>query len=525
MLLSPRIGLWIALVGGPGRALRRPVRAGALAAVAAVPQRRSRSASRTRSSTSTSGFYVFDYPFWRYLLGVGFTATALAVLGALAVHYLFGGVRLQGVGDRMTTAARAHLTALVALFVLLKAVAYFLDRRALLLDYNAGTDTVRRRLHRHQRAAAGEGDPHVHLDRGRHRDPGLLQRRHAQPGLAGASLALLGISAVAIGGIYPAVVQQFKVKPSLRRARRRRTSSAPSTSTRQAYGLEDVADTQYSAQVVIPPASLATDKTVVPTIRLLDPAVVNETFTQLQQVRGFYDFAEKLDIDRYIVERPAAGLRRRRPRDQLRRADRTADQLAQPAHRLSPTATASSPRRPTDSAARAPFFVSGFLGTAGDGGSRDDCSAQSETIKVDPAAHLLRRAGPAERLRDRRQAGRRHRRRVRPPIGGRASRTAHLRRRRRRRGRLVRPPAALRPALPRGELPALRRVQRQLEADVRAQPARAGGAGRAVPDARRRPVPGGGRRPGRLDPRRLHHRRPPTRTRSGSTCTRQHRTR
>ena len=114
----------------PGRAVRRPLRAGPLAAVDAVPQRASRSASRTRSSTSTSGFYVFEYPFCRYLLGVGFTAVVLSVIGALAVHYIFGGVRLQGVGDRMTTAARAHLTTLVAVFVLFKAVAYLLDRRA-----------------------------------------------------------------------------------------------------------------------------------------------------------------------------------------------------------------------------------------------------------------------------------------------------------------------------------------------------------------------------------------------------------
>ncbi len=85
-------------------------------------------------------FYVFEYPFWRYVLGVGFTAVVLAVIGSLAVHYVFGGVRLQGIGDRMTTAARAHLTSLVAAFVLLKAVAYVLDRRALLLDYNSGTD-------------------------------------------------------------------------------------------------------------------------------------------------------------------------------------------------------------------------------------------------------------------------------------------------------------------------------------------------------------------------------------------------
>ncbi len=54
------------------------------------------------------GFYVFDFPFWRYLLDVGFTATALASsLGSLAMHYIYGGVRLQGVGDWMSVGARA----------------------------------------------------------------------------------------------------------------------------------------------------------------------------------------------------------------------------------------------------------------------------------------------------------------------------------------------------------------------------------------------------------------------------------
>ncbi len=39
-----------------------------------------------------------------------------------------------------------------------------------------------------------------------------------------------------------------------------------------------------------------------PNIRLLDPQLVSETYTQLQQVRGFYDFGAKLDIDRYEVD-------------------------------------------------------------------------------------------------------------------------------------------------------------------------------------------------------------------------------
>src|SRR4029450_3044619 len=188
------------------------------------------------------------------------------VLGALAMHYVYGGVRLQGMGDRMTVKARAHLTALVALFVLLKAVAYFLDKRALLLEYNSGTDLW----------GAGYTDINAVL-------PAkeiltyisivvaiaiLVFSNTGMRNLvwAGASLALLGIAAVAIGGIYPAVVQQFTVQPNLRE-RGGPFMGKTIKSTRQAYGLERVERTQYSAQAVIPPASLTTDKTIVPTIR------------------------------------------------------------------------------------------------------------------------------------------------------------------------------------------------------------------------------------------------------------------
>src|SRR5262249_2045102 len=116
----------------------------------------------------------------------------------------------------------------------------------------------------------------------------------------GASLALLGISAVAIGGIYPTVVQQFTVRPNVR------DKEAPYINqtiqyTRQAYGLTDVSQANYPATTSVPPQSLLADKTIVPTIRLLDPAVVNQTFEQFQQIRSFYDFNEKLDIDRYMI--------------------------------------------------------------------------------------------------------------------------------------------------------------------------------------------------------------------------------
>jgi uncharacterized membrane protein (UPF0182 family) len=133
MVIQPRLGTWITIVS---------VVIGFFAGLSAQSRWKDWMLFQNSQSFGVKdpqfnvdvGFYIFDYPLWRYLLGVGFTTIVLSVIGALAVHYIFGGVRLQGVGDRMTSAARAHLTTLVALFVLLKAVAYMLDQRALLLE-------------------------------------------------------------------------------------------------------------------------------------------------------------------------------------------------------------------------------------------------------------------------------------------------------------------------------------------------------------------------------------------------------
>jgi uncharacterized membrane protein (UPF0182 family) len=246
------------------------------------------------------GFYIFDYPFIRYLLDFGFAATTLAIFGSLAVHYLYGGVRLQGAGDRMSTGARAHLTGLIAFFVLLKAAAYFLDQRALVLEFNSGTDLW----------GAGYTDVNALL-------PAkeilayisivvaiaivvFSNARMRNLVWAGAALALLGIAAVAIGGIYPAIVQQFTVKPNLR-DKEAQYIQRTIEGTRDAYGLTDVKTQPYSGDRIEPPPTLATDTSVVPNIRLLDPAVVSDTFTQYQQIRPFYDFNQQLDVDRYTV--------------------------------------------------------------------------------------------------------------------------------------------------------------------------------------------------------------------------------
>ena len=357
------------------------------------------------------GFYVFQLPFWRYLLGVGFTAVVLAVIGALAVHYLFGGVRLQGVGDRMTNAARAHLSSLVAVFVLLKAVAYVLDRRAMLLEYNegaklygAGYADVNALLPAKEILAyisivvaiaiivfsnAGDAEPGLagHLAGPARRLRGG-HRRHLP--LGGADLRGQAERQGQGSAVHPA---QHRRHPGGVRAGR-----PPKT-------------TPYAANNLTPPASLATDTSVVPNVRLLDPQLVSETYTQLQQVRGFYDFGPKLDIDRYAVNGQDLRLRGRRPGDQLRRADRPAEQLDQPAHRLHPRVRPGGRPGQPGGLRRAAVLRLRLPGRAR---TQEACSSPDRADPGQAAADLLRRADGGRRLRDRRAGRPGQERRVRP---------------------------------------------------------------------------------------------------------------
>ncbi len=73
-------------------------------------------------------FFTFDLPFYRFVLTFLFVLIGLAAAAAAGVHYLYGGLRINTPGQRLTNAARVHLTVLLGTFVLLKAGGYWLDR-------------------------------------------------------------------------------------------------------------------------------------------------------------------------------------------------------------------------------------------------------------------------------------------------------------------------------------------------------------------------------------------------------------
>src|SRR3954466_1355681 len=252
-------------------------------------------------------FFVFDYPFYRLALGFGFAIVVLALIGSLVTHYVFGGLRLQTPGQKLTPAARVHLSVLLGLFVALKAVAYWLDRYGLVYSNRGEVFT-----------GASYTDVNALLV------PktilvfvaavcaiaffaNIVVRNFLLPA---AALVLLLISSLVIGVVYPAIVQQFVVRPSADQKEAPYIKRAIQ-STLAAYGLSDIEYRDYAQSTDVDPAAvnaqLRNDTQTIPNARLLDPNVLSETFTARQQIRNVYGFPKKLDIDRYTLPDPTTG--------------------------------------------------------------------------------------------------------------------------------------------------------------------------------------------------------------------------
>jgi uncharacterized protein len=253
-------------------------------------------------------FFLFEYPFYRLLLNFGFAIVLLALIGAVLTHYVFGGVRLQTPGQKLTSAARVQLSVLLGIFVALKAVAYWFDRYGLVYSNRGDVFTgasytdvnallVPKTILVFVAAACAIAF-----------FANIVFRNFVLPAMA---LVLLLGSSLIIGVAYPAIVQQFVVRPSADQREAPYIEKAIQ-STRQAYGLVDGEDIEYveyaqdTAEDELDPeavlAELRNDTETIPNARLLDPNVLSDTFTARQQIRNVYGFPEKLDIDRYEID-------------------------------------------------------------------------------------------------------------------------------------------------------------------------------------------------------------------------------
>ncbi|MDR2931277.1 MAG: UPF0182 family protein [Propionibacteriaceae bacterium] len=243
-------------------------------------------------------FYVFDYPWYRMVVGFYLAIVVLCAVLAVVGHFINGSFFAEVSGRRVTSrAAHLHIGILLGLITIGYGLVKLLDRYGVLLASQPLLDGLTYTSD-HARLTANLVLAIIAFF-----TAVLFFATAASRGwrLPLISVALVVVTSLVIGLIYPAIVQSFTVNPT-EPDKERPYMQMNIAATREAYGVQDVQVADYSAVTSASAGQLMSDAEALPGIRLIDPQMVQDTFEQLQQVRGYYTFSPVLDVDRYVID-------------------------------------------------------------------------------------------------------------------------------------------------------------------------------------------------------------------------------
>lgn len=246
------------------------------------------------------GFFVFRLPALQdlnsWLTGL-VIVTTLVVIALYAIEGAVGLARSTMSSAKVSFAphVKAHISVLAAVFVLTRTFQYWLY--AYELNYSG----------RGQVTGASYADIHAALP---------AYRILMAITLVSAALLLLNIrqrgwrlpiiaigtwivAAIVLAGIWPALMQQFVVKPN-EFAAEEPYIKKNLEATRRAYDLADVEIALFPAKEDLKVSDVVSDTPTLANVRLWDPAVILQSYTQLQALRQYYEFKDA-DVDRYTI--------------------------------------------------------------------------------------------------------------------------------------------------------------------------------------------------------------------------------
>ena len=246
-------------------------------------------------NTDVSSF-VFDLPLYRLFVSWGFQLVVFTSLIIILFFIATGALQVnQGRLPEVSSGAKAHLSVLLAFIAVLKALSYRLDSMELLYSLRGKV------------FGASYTDVVAHL-------PAL--NLLILISLFGAVLLLVNIKrrgwllpvtaislwlavSIIVGGLVPAAVQRFRVIPD------ELNKELPYVEnhidyTRLAYGLDAIEEKSFEASPNLTKENIANNQQTVDNIRLWDPTVLAETYSQLQEIRAYYALDE-VDVDRYKI--------------------------------------------------------------------------------------------------------------------------------------------------------------------------------------------------------------------------------
>ena len=242
-----------------------------------------------------ASFYIFTLPFLDVVRLALLAMVMLSLVGAAAAHVITGQLALKPNGISVGARARQQLLSLGAVLFLLFAWGAYLDMPRLLTT-PAGI------VH-----GASYVDVAVRL-------PVLRILMVVSVGAAGAAAyaALAGTNwpvAAAIGGYLlvwiggggvATLLQMLVVTPD------EQQKEAPYiehniAATRRAFDLDAVEERQVSGDALLTVKDIRSNADTINNVRLWDHQPLLDTFSQIQEIRTYYEFAS-VDNDRYVVD-------------------------------------------------------------------------------------------------------------------------------------------------------------------------------------------------------------------------------
>ncbi len=245
------------------------------------------------------GFYIFRLPFLQDIVAWSFQILVLTTLVTAAVHYLSGGFRVTpGREFEVEQKAKNHLSIILAVMMLTRAVDYWLDTYGLLIEsragevvFGAGATDIDIRIPAYRLLALIAVFTAVILI------VNLWRRGWALPVV---SIGLwIGISILA-GAVVPALYQRFRVNPNEQQVEEQYVARQIAF-TREAFDLADVEVRSFGGTPALDAADIAANRPTIDNIRVWDPRILRVTFQQQQAIRTYYEIVD-VDVDRYQID-------------------------------------------------------------------------------------------------------------------------------------------------------------------------------------------------------------------------------
>jgi uncharacterized membrane protein (UPF0182 family) len=243
-------------------------------------------------------FFVYDVPFWLFVIGIVETALVIAFLVTVLTGFLYGGFQIAGRQVVVSRALRVQASIVAVAYLAVLAAQFWLKQFETLVTPSQGF------------LATGAGYTEVNVD-----IPGyqilagiaaVVIVFFAITAITGrwrlpiVGTAMLIVSMLVLGGVSW-VVQRFQVDPSARTLESEYIQRNID-GTRLGFGLADVNEVEYTATTTAEPGALRADAETTAHIRIIDPALVPDAFAQLEQFRQYYKFPTHLDVDRYTID-------------------------------------------------------------------------------------------------------------------------------------------------------------------------------------------------------------------------------